>query len=381
MLPTATEDPELALFISTTRAFLDREVPLDALRDLHRRGLSYERVWWRQACELGWTSLLVPDELGGGSVSGDGVSDLSRVSELLGRNVAPGPLAPVSAVVTALAEASTASAHLDMLTGLIDGSRVGVWAVDEPGRPFGAAPDTDAAATGDGFLLNGIKDRVEAARDGDFFLVTARTDDGQRQFVVPSDAAGVTVTGMASVDLVRDYASVRFHNVHIPPEAAVGTADETPVLIERQTHIVQLLQCAETVGVLDAVFDMTIEWVRERHSFGRPLASYQALKHRLADMKMQLEGCRAVVDAARLAVGGRTSDAALVLSAAKAYVGEYSVALIQDGVQLHGGIGVTWEHNLHLYLRRAEVNRALCGTTEEHHERVYAHYERLESVQ
>ena len=118
----------------------------------------------------------------------------------------------------------------------------------------------------------------------------------------------------------------------------------------------------------------------DRYSFGRPLASYQALKHRFADMKMHLESCRAATAAAVREVGERSPSASLAVSVAKAYIGEYAGTIVQDCVQLHGGIGVTWEHDLHVYLRRVALNRSLYGTPEQHQALVFEHFERLEAV-
>jgi alkylation response protein AidB-like acyl-CoA dehydrogenase len=380
-MKAAVADAEVDLFVSTTRAFLDREAPIELVRQLHSQGRAYDRDWWRRATALGWTSLLVPEKLGGGSVSGNGVADLALVAEHLGRTVAPGPLIPVSVVLFGLVEASTSAQHIDTVAALVEGNAVAAWAVDEPGAVFGANPVTTAKATSSGYRIDGVKDRVEAGTSCDALLVTARTDDGPMQFLVPANATGVSVEQVPSIDLVRDYAFVRFDGVEVGSAAAVGTAAETPELVARQSLVAQLLQCAEMIGILDAVFSMTVDWAMERHSFGRPLASYQALKHRFADMKMQLEACRAVVAKAVSDVSDRTPEAQLTVSAAKAYVGEYSVQIVQDCVQLHGGIGVTWEHDLHVYLRRVEVDRTMYGTTEEHQERVYSYFEKMKAAQ
>ncbi|WP_333890292.1 acyl-CoA dehydrogenase family protein [Mycolicibacterium gadium] len=362
---------EVDLFLSTTRAFLDRDASIERVREMHSRGDTYDRDWWRKAAELGWTSLLVPDELGGGSVSGNGVADLASVAEHMGRTVAPGPLIPVSAVLAGLVDASNSTQHADLIAALVEGAAVSAWAVDEPGVPFGAAPTTVVTETANGFRIDGVKGRVEAGNGCDYYHVTGRADDRPIQLVVPADAAGVAVEPVPSIDLVRDYATIRFTGVEVDADKVVGTPDETTALIARQSQIAQLLQTCEMIGILDAVFARTVEWARERNSFGRPLASYQALKHRFADMKMQLEACRAIVTTAVRDVGDRSPTAALSVSAAKAYVGEYSAAIVQDCVQLHGGIGVTWEHDLHVFLRRVELNRTLYGTTEEHQENVF----------
>jgi alkylation response protein AidB-like acyl-CoA dehydrogenase len=151
-------------------------------------------------------------------------------------------------------------------------------------------------------------------------------------------------------------------------------------LIARQSHVAQILQCAEVVGILDTVMDFTVQWAFDRHSFGRPLASYQALKHQFADMKIWLEACRATTRAAVADVSARAGSADMSVSVAKSYVGEHAAPMLQRCVQLHGGIGVTWEHDLHMYLRRTTLYRSMFGTPEEHNLRVYALTSELESA-
>jgi alkylation response protein AidB-like acyl-CoA dehydrogenase len=367
---TVVDSPEKILFASTTQAFLQKEVPLSRVRELHNQGASFEPAWWRRAADLGWTALLVPEELGGGSVSGDGVADLAMVAEQLGKTVAPGPLYPVSTVLAALVDSADPQSHAATIESLIAGETVASWAVYEPGQGWAPhTPSTTATATDAGYRIDGIKDRVEAGAQSDLLLVVAQTDDGVRQFLVPSDASGVRVEPQKSIDLVKHYARVHFDGVNVERSAAVGgnTAD----LLDRQSQIAQLLQCAEVVGILQTVFDFTVAWALDRHTFGRPLASYQALKHRFADMKMWLEACRATTAAAATAISSRSPEANLSASIAKSYIGEMATDIIQGCVQMHGGIGVTWEHDLHVYLRRAALYRSMFGTPEDHNLRVY----------
>lgn len=366
---TAVDSPEKILFASTTQAFLRKEVPLSRVRDLHSRGVAFERAWWQRAAELGWTALLVPEELGGGSVSGDGFADLAMVAEQLGKTAAPGPLFPVSVVLAGLVESSEPHAHTATIESLIAGETVASWAVYEPGRGWAPhEPTVTATVTDSGYRIDGVKDRVEAGAHSDLLLVVARTGDGVRQFLVPADAPGVRIEPQQSIDLVKHYARVRFDGVDVGHGAALGG----PAAVDRQSQIAQVLQCAEVVGILQTVFDFTVAWALDRHSFGRPLASYQALKHRFADMKMWLEACRATTAAAVNAISKRAPDASLSAGIAKSYVGEMAVEIIQGCVQMHGGIGVTWEHDLHVYLRRATLYRAMFGTPEEHNLRVDA---------
>jgi alkylation response protein AidB-like acyl-CoA dehydrogenase len=369
---TAVDSPEKILFASTTQAFLQKEAPLRRVRELHAAGLSFDPAWWRRAAELGWTALLVPEDLGGGNVSGNGVEDLAMVAEQLGKTVAPGPLYPVSVVLSALVDCSDPRAHAGTIESLVGGETVASWAVSEPGRGWGPL---DAAVTAtpteSGFRIDGTKDRVEAGAQSAVLLVVARCGDEVRQFLVPADARGVQIAPQQSVDLVKQYARVHFDGVVVDRSAAVGSAAETPGLIDRQSQLAQVLQCAEVVGILQTVFDFTVQWALDRHTFGRPLASYQVLKHGFADMKLWLEACRATTAAAVADVAARTPRAGLSASIAKSYVGDMAGRIVQACVQMHGGIGVTWEHDLHLYLRRVTLYRSMFGTPEEHNLRVY----------
>jgi alkylation response protein AidB-like acyl-CoA dehydrogenase len=368
---TNAANPEQMLFAATTQSFLEKEASLARLRELHAAGASFESDWWRRAAELGWTSLLVPEELGGGSVSGDGVADLALVAELAGKTVAPGPLHPVSTVLAGLVEAP--ENHQETIESLISGELVASWAVYEPGKQWSPLnPAVTATVTEMGFRIDGVKDRVEAGAESAVLLVVAQCDGAVRQFLVPTDAPGVRVQSQQSVDMVKSYARVHFDSVEVDASAIVGSAEQTAALITRQSQIAQVLQCAEVVGILDTVLAFTIQWGFDRHSFGRPLGSYQALKHKYADLKIWFEACRATTKAAVTEVASRSPGAEMAVSVAKSYVGEHAPGMLQDCVQLHGGIGVTWEHDLHLFLRRVTLYRSMFGTPEEHNLRVYA---------
>jgi alkylation response protein AidB-like acyl-CoA dehydrogenase len=374
---TDVANPERLLFASTTQSFLEKEASLSRLRELHAAGTSFEADWWRRAAELGWTSLLVPEDLGGGSVSGDGVADLALVAELAGKTVAPGPLHPVSTVLAGLVEAP--ENHEDTIESLVSGEVVASWAVYEPGKPWSPL---DAAVTATrtetGFRIEGVKDRVEAGAESPVLLVVANCDGAVRQFLVPTDGPGVRVEPQRSIDMVKSYARVHFDGVEVDADAAVGPAELTADLVARQSQIAMILQCAEIVGILEAVLDFTIQWGFDRHSFGRPIGSYQALKHKYADLKIWFEACRATTNAAVAEVASSSPGAEMAVSVAKSYVGEHAPGMLQDCIQLHGGIGVTWEHDLHLFLRRVTLYRSMFGTPEEHNLHVYALTEQLE---
>ena len=169
-----------------------------------------------------------------------------------------------------------------------------------------------------------------------------------------------------------DSRDLRFESVRVPRSSVVGEVGGAADDIERQCRLALVLQVAETVGAVDQMYGATVEYLQDRWSFGRPLASYQALKHRIADMLLMLETAKGCAEAAAVAVGTESPDATRDVSVAKAYVGRVSIEILSECVQLHGGIGMTWEHDLHLYERRAAVNRAQYGAPEYHEERLCA---------
>jgi alkylation response protein AidB-like acyl-CoA dehydrogenase len=236
-----------------------------------------------------------------------------------------------------------------------------------------SAEDITLTAVEDGgdFVLTGTKTPVEAAVSASHFLVSARhPDGGLSQFLVPADAPGISIRPLESLDIVRRFAEVRFDGVRSGAASVVGPVGSAGPTIERQLQYALIMQCAEMVGAIDRVFEFTVEYAFDRYSFGRPLASYQALKHRFADMKLWLEASHATEGGAARAVQEEADDAGELVHVAKSFIADHGTDLIQDCVQMHGGIGVTWEHDLHLYLRRVSQDQMLYGTPADHRERI-----------
>ena len=357
---------EQALFHETVRRFVETETPVSRVREIGENPDGFDHDWWRQAAELGWTSLLVPEDLGGGSISGDGVADLAIVAEEVGRGVAPGPLLPVNVVAASVARSGSTDQQTEILPGLLDGRLIGAWCYHEPsGGWWPEDVGLEAELVDGGFRLEGTKQAVEGAVQAHYLLVTARVDGALTQFLVPADSEGIRIVPQQSLDLVRRFGEVHFDGVDVGPDCLLGQVGGAIDDVRYQFHIALLLQAAEMAGASGRVFEFTLEYSFDRFSFGRPLASYQALKHRFADMKLWLETGYATTDQAAIGVS-RGDDAARLASVAKSYVGDRSVEIIQDCVQMHGGIGVTWEHDIHLYLRRAAVDRELFGSPEDH---------------
>jgi alkylation response protein AidB-like acyl-CoA dehydrogenase len=373
--------PEQAFFHGTTRQFLDDKVPTSLLRELRNDPAGFGRDFWRQGADLGWTSLLVPEADGGGSVSGQGLADLALVAFEFGRYAAPGPLTAANVVAAAVARSGTAEQKAELLPGLMTGDRIGSWAYAEP-RPFEqlGAVGVRARLSGGQYLLTGTKAPVEAAGQADLFLVTAvlATDGGLIQFLVPAGTPGVSVRPMPAP--VPASAVLGEPGTVLAGTGAGGTAagDAAAGDVERQLQIALVIQLAELTGTMDRGLELTTEWLFNRYSFGRPLASYQALKHRFADMRAWLEAAHAMADAAAQHVQAGSGRAGEYVSAGKSVLGAAACEVLQECVQFHGGIGITFEHDLHLYLRRATVDAQLYGTVADHRERLTAILEAID---
>jgi alkylation response protein AidB-like acyl-CoA dehydrogenase len=373
MLVNPTSEQEF--FRQTTARFLEEQSPPEVVRRLRDDEAGFDRRYWQRGAELGWTSLLVGEDLGGGSISDQGLVDLTMVAHEFGRHAAPGPLLPANVVAGALADSPNRE-HRQLVADLVAGSAVASWCYGEP-RPNDLLGRVllDIRVEGADVVLNGVKRPVECGLQASHFLVTGRTPRGLTQVVVPTDAPGIALRPMQAVDLTRRFCEVEFRDVRVAADAMLGDDGGAGPQVERQLQLALVIANAESVGAMQAALDMTIGWAFDRYSFGRPLASYQELKHRFADMTAWLEASNAVSDAAAEAVSAGSPEAGELVSAAKGFIGDYGSELIQDCVQIHGGIGITFDHDLHLFLRRHTMNRSLYGTSAEHRQRITDSFE------
>jgi alkylation response protein AidB-like acyl-CoA dehydrogenase len=360
------------LFLETTRRYLTANWPMSAVRGLLDDPVGFDREVWGRGAELGWTSMLVPEEHGGGSISGEPVADVAVVAEELGRFVFAGPFLPTNVVAFALTESGSEGVAKEHLPALASGSEIATWAIADGSDRWGTdAGGVEAVPSAGGFVLNGQKSPVQDAQVADQMLVTAHTPSGLAQFLVPAASPGVSVTPLVGLDLGRRFGRVEFEGVAVPASLVVGEPGSAGASVERQLALAVALQCAETVGATDRAFEMTLQYVKDRKSFGRPIGSYQALKHRLVDMLLWLESSKAATVAAVKAVQFNV-DASDAASLAKSYVSDRCPVILRECLQLHGGIGFTWEHDLHFYMRRVESNAALFGNPDYHRDRLAA---------
>jgi alkylation response protein AidB-like acyl-CoA dehydrogenase len=362
-----SDDQEL--FRETTERFIDARFPLARVRELADTPVAHDPALLGEAAELGWFALFVPEEHGGGTVSGSAVRDAVIVAEERGRFVQPGPFVATNVVAFAVAREGTAEQQAAQLPSLASGERSASWAfTGRNGVPEVGA--VRATATGDGYTLDGVASLVPEGPSAALFLVSASDGDGVTQLLVAADAPGVTVTPLDGLDLTRRFADVRFDGVAVPADAVLGSPGAAAASVEAQLDLAVALTLAESIGAMRQLAEITVEYSKARIAFGRPIGSFQALKHILADISFWAEVSTAGAGAAADAVADGRPTASEIVSIAKAYVGDAATQLAQQCLQVHGGIGFTWEHDLHFYLRRLAADRVLYGDPEWHRERI-----------
>jgi len=346
-----TEDQQL--FEAASRRFLDTTYPTAAVRGLAGAANTFDAGVWRDGAQLGWTALLVPERAGGGSISGNGLADLLIVAAEFGAHAAPGPLFGTNAVAAALGRWGSAADHDGPLKELAAGDAAAAWAH--------GPTDVSATAGAGTVTLDGRAGVVEGAAEASYLLVTASEPAGATHYLVPRGAAGVHLRPLDGVDLTRRFQAVTFEGVSLPDRARVGDPGAAGEHNEDLRDLVAVIALGEMAGALHRAFAMTLDWTANRYSFGRPLGSYQEIKHRMADLRTQLEAAEAVAGRAAFAVGTGAADARSWVSAGMAHVGRHAPEAIQDCIQLHGGIGVTYDHDLHLFLRRVTLDAQMLG--------------------
>ncbi|MCJ7670891.1 MAG: acyl-CoA/acyl-ACP dehydrogenase [Acidimicrobiia bacterium] len=345
--------------ISLVRALVEDDVPTDGL--------------WKQMAELGWPALTVPENLGG---LGLGPVELAVVVEELGRVLAPGPFVPtVTQFVPVLREIGTEDQQARFLAGVAAVTTTGTLAITEPGS--GVDPATVRATAdrnGDGWTLHGTKHGVLGAPEVDEVVVVARVsgtqgDDGVAAFIVPT--AELDVAPIAGFDPTRPLATISLDGTLVPGDRVLGDpGPATAAALRRAIEHGVVALALEAVGTCQTIFDITLEYAKQREQFGVPIGSFQAIKHKLANMLVALERARATGYFAALTIAEDDDRRAVAVSTAKVAAGDCQQLLAQDGIQILGGIGYTWEHDMHLYARRVKTDAQLLGTTAEHRARI-----------
>jgi alkylation response protein AidB-like acyl-CoA dehydrogenase len=363
-----TSDQELLR--DTAARFVQSVCPLTAVRELSRDHALTPNGYQNQAAQLGWFAMLVPEEFGGGSLSGNGVFDAAIIAEERGRYLQPGTFVSAHVMACCLSVDGSPEQQAMVLPGLASGEATATWAVADVNGDWRPDSGVFAEAHGGGYVLAGAKGFVQDADTSDWMLVTAASPSGPAQFLVPNGTAGVSARPLDGLDLTRRFSEVSFDGVELDGDALVGRFGEADQAVEGEFQVATVLTVAECVGAMSYDFELALDYAKTRTAFGRPIGSFQAVKHLLADTSLLLETSKALASAAARAVGARSDDAAEVASMAKAFVSDSAIELAQNCFQVFGGIGHTWEHDHHLYMRRVTTDAALYGDSSWHRERI-----------
>ena len=366
---------EQELLRSTARKFFGNECASETVRKLMEGPEGMTPDLWKKLAEQGWLGLIVPEEFGGMAL---GIVDLAVLMEEMGRAVVPGPFfSTVLLGGLAILDAGTDAQKKAWLPKLASGEARATLAWMEPSAALGARGITlGATARGGGYTLNGTKLFVQDAHTADVIVVAARTavgassEEGISLFLVPKGAPGMTVTLLPTMDQTRKLCEVSLKDVAVGPEALMGQAGSGWAPLSRVIDRATVGLCAEMCGGAQKVLDMTVEYAKIRQAFGRPIGSYQGVKHKAADMLVDVENSKSITYYAAWAMDEGVAEGPLAVSMAKAYVSDAYRRVAGAGIQLHGGIGFTWEHDLHLYFKRAKGSEFTFGDATWHRERV-----------
>jgi alkylation response protein AidB-like acyl-CoA dehydrogenase len=363
-----TEDQRMVL--DTSVRFIEEAYPLAKVRSGAFAEDDERARYLEASAALGWYSMLVPDELGGGSVTDNGLLDAVLIAAKRGAGLQPGPFVATNVVAHALASGGTDSHRAEVIPALVSGAATAAWVVGAPVVPASAGGEIVAEVDGDDVVLNGTAKLVHDAVFAGWLLVTAGSRDGLVQVLLRADAAGVTIEQMDSLDLSRTFSTVRLDGVRAGAADAVGSPGEVAGLVERQLAIACVLTAAESVGAMERDFDTALQYSKDRIAFGRPIGSFQAIKHVLADTSLALEMSKAITLAAAETLGSGDEHGVQIAAMAKAFVNDAGQELAQHCFQIFGGIGFTWEHDQHLYLRRLATDAVLYGAPDFQRERL-----------
>jgi alkylation response protein AidB-like acyl-CoA dehydrogenase len=347
---------------ATAHDFLASRFKSERMREIAGSEEGTDAQGWTEMAELGWAGLALPEEWGG---QGLGIVDLAVLFEEMGYALAPSPLFSSTVVGLALAQSASDEQKERWLRPLAEGTARGTQAMVDAGSTAtpGAYP-MEAKADGDGVVLDGKKELVADAAGAAFFLVA--TSDGRRH-IVPADAEGVSVSPEISIDTTRRLSTVNFSAVRVPADQTLpGQGAEFGAVFLRGA----VALAAESTGVAQRALDMAVAYAKDREQFGRPIGAYQAVSHRCAGMLLETENSRSAVYGAAWAADADPDALPLSASMAKAYASDAGWRVPDASIQVHGGIGFTWEHDLHFFLKRGRANASMYGDARWHREQV-----------
>ena len=349
----------------TVRAFLEAKSPETAVREQMETEAGFDAAVWAQMGEqLGLQGLAIPEEFGG---SGYTFVELGIVLEEQGRALLCAPFfSTVVLAANTLLHSGDDAAKKAHLPGIASGATIATVAFTEPSGKWDESGITlQATASGDGWTLSGTKMFVIDGHTAGLVIVAARTAKGVTLFTVAGDAAGLTRTALSTMDQTRKQAKLEFANT---PATLLGTEGEGWAVLSTVLDLAAVGLAAEQVGGAQKVLEQAVEYAKVRVQFGRPIGSFQAIKHKCADMLLEVESAKSAAYYGLWCAAEQNDELPSVASLAKAYCSEAYFHATAENIQIHGGIGFTWEHPAHLYFKRAKSSELLFGDPTYHRE-------------
>lgn len=356
------EQEQLREFV---RNFLDDKSAEAAVREQMDTEQGFDRAVWDQMAEqMGLQAIAIPEEFGG---QGFSFVELIVVLEEMGRSLLCAPyFSSVVLAANTLLLSGDDSAKSTYLPGIASGGTIATLALtEENGRWDESGVTARATSTGDGWAIDGTKSFVLDGHTADLLLVAARTDKGVSLFAVDGSASGVTRTLLSTMDQTRKQAKIEFAGT---PAKLIGSEGEGWGVLERVLDLAAVALAAEQVGGAQKCLDMSVEYAKVRVQFGRPIGSFQAIKHKCADMLLEVESAKSAAYYAGWCAAEMNDELPQVASLAKSYCSEAYFHAAAENIQIHGGIGFTWEHPAHLYFKRAKSSELLFGDPTYHRE-------------
>ncbi|HEY7265250.1 MAG TPA: acyl-CoA dehydrogenase family protein [Trebonia sp.] len=352
---------------ASVRRFLADRAPISRVRELMETDDGLDRaVWDHAAGQLGLQAMAIPEAYGG---AGFTFAEQAIVLEELGAALYTGPyLASAVLAATALLASPDEDARKGLLPGIAAGETIATLAfTEDDGSWDPASIRTTAVKNGTGWNLDGHKSFVLDGATAGLILVMANTDAGLSLFAVEAGAAGLTRTTLPALDQTRKLGRLEFSGV---TGRLIGSPGDGAAVLDRTLDIAAIALAAEQLGGAQRALDMAVEYAKIRHQFGRPIGSFQAIKHRCADLLLEVESLRSAVSYAAAAVSESPDEIPVLASLLKAYASETYFHVTAENIQIHGGIGFTWEHDAHLYFKRAKSSELFLGDGAYHRERL-----------
>jgi alkylation response protein AidB-like acyl-CoA dehydrogenase len=354
------------LLKNAARSFLDERCASAAVRALWDDPRGESEAIWKDMAQLGWLGLALPEAHGGSEL---GMVETAILLEELGRAACPGPYFPTVLAAWAISEAGTAAQKSRWLPAVATGgARATVALADGHGDWDPAAVATRAERAGGGWRLHGVKPCVPWAHVADVLLVPAQAPGGLTVFLVEPALAGLRLAPHASMDLGTRWVTATLDGVTVPQEAVLGDVGAGTAIVTTALRRGAVGAAAEMLGAARRCLDLSVDYARVREQFGQPIGSFQAIRHACADMLVDVENAHAATYYAAWAQDAGSADAALAASVAKASVGDAARRVCGQALQVHGGIGFTWEYDLHLYFKRAKALETMYGDADYHRE-------------